>query len=83
MAPRSWIRTAIQTQETLDRLAKNGVEFATVESAVKCVMRISCDKSINGKGAGYLSFCFSWTHKVYDIKPNLDLLNRALVCHLL
>ncbi|KAJ9621392.1 hypothetical protein H2204_011953 [Knufia peltigerae] len=44
----AWIRTAIQTQETLDRLAKNGVEFATIDSAVKCVMRVSCDKSING-----------------------------------
>jgi hypothetical protein len=83
MAPPSWIRTAIQTQETLDRLAKNGVEFATIESAVNCVMRISCDKSINGKDGGYLSSCFSWTYKMYDMKPNLDLFNRALVCHLL
>ncbi|KAK4941021.1 hypothetical protein LTR10_018941 [Elasticomyces elasticus] len=44
----AWIRTAIQTQETLEKLGRNGVEFASVDSAVRCVMRISCDKSING-----------------------------------
>ncbi|RVX70510.1 hypothetical protein B0A52_05161 [Exophiala mesophila] len=43
-----WIRTVIQSAATYESLAAKGVEFATVDSCVAAIMRVSCDKEING-----------------------------------
>ncbi|KAJ9605915.1 hypothetical protein H2200_009764 [Cladophialophora chaetospira] len=44
----SWIRTTIQSPAVYESLRTKGAEFATVESCIASIMRISCDKTING-----------------------------------
>lgn len=45
----SYVRTVIQSAETYEGMRQKGIEFATPESCVAAIMRISCDKEINGK----------------------------------
>lgn len=47
----SYIRTVIQSAETFEAMKAKGIEMAKVESCVAAVMRISCDKEINGECA--------------------------------
>ncbi|KEF55110.1 uncharacterized protein A1O9_08763 [Exophiala aquamarina CBS 119918] len=43
-----YVRTVIQSAETYQGMKDKGVEFATVDSCVAAIMKISCDKEING-----------------------------------
>ncbi|KAF4343776.1 15-hydroxyprostaglandin dehydrogenase [Fusarium beomiforme] len=44
-----YIRTGILSKDQFDEIEKSGVEFATVEDAGECALRILSDTSINGK----------------------------------
>ncbi|KAK5950368.1 hypothetical protein OHC33_008587 [Knufia fluminis] len=44
----SYIRTVIQSQEVYESIRAKGLDFATTESCLAAVMRIACDKRING-----------------------------------
>ena len=44
-----YIRTVIQSEETFEAMKAKGIEMAKVESCVAAVMRISCDRTINGR----------------------------------
>lgn len=48
MAP-CWIRSAIRSAEYEEWLMNNGVEFGEQEDVANCMMRIACDKSLNGQ----------------------------------
>ncbi|KAK5943970.1 hypothetical protein PMZ80_003251 [Knufia obscura] len=45
---RLYIRTVIQSQEVYESIRAKGLDFATTESCLAAVMRIACDKRING-----------------------------------
>lgn len=51
-----WIRSAIRTAEYEKWLLDRGVEFGEQEDVASCMMRIACDKSINGRLAEDLQF---------------------------
>ncbi|KAH7029585.1 uncharacterized protein B0I36DRAFT_375036 [Microdochium trichocladiopsis] len=44
-----WIKSAIRTAEYEKWLIERGVEFGETEDCGNCMMRIACDKSINGR----------------------------------
>ncbi|OHE98644.1 AdhA [Colletotrichum orchidophilum] len=44
-----WIRSAIRTAEYEKWLIDHGVEFGEQEDVANCMMRVACDKSINGR----------------------------------
>jgi hypothetical protein len=44
-----YIRTGILSKDQFDEVEKSGVEFATVEDAGECALRILSDTSINGR----------------------------------
>lgn len=44
----SYVRTVIQSQQVYEAIRSKGLEFATTESCLAAVMRIACDKKING-----------------------------------
>ncbi|TDZ33310.1 5'-hydroxyaverantin dehydrogenase [Colletotrichum spinosum] len=44
-----WIRSAIRTAEYEKWLVDRGVEFGEQEDVANCMMRVACDKSINGR----------------------------------
>lgn len=43
-----WIRSAIRTPEYEKWLIDRGIEFGEQKDVASCMMRIACDKSING-----------------------------------
>ncbi|KIV80264.1 hypothetical protein PV11_07777 [Exophiala sideris] len=43
-----WIKSAIRTAEYEKWLLDHGIEFGETEDCARCMMRIACDKSING-----------------------------------
>ncbi|KAL6246282.1 hypothetical protein RBB50_006518 [Rhinocladiella similis] len=43
-----WIKSAIRTKEYESWLIEHGIEFGEQEDCAGCMMRIACDKSING-----------------------------------
>jgi hypothetical protein len=45
----SYVRTVIQSAETYESMRAKGIEFAAVDSCVAAIMKISCDKEINGE----------------------------------
>lgn len=44
-----WIKSAIRTKEYESWLIEHGIEFGEQEDCAGCMMRIACDKSINGQ----------------------------------
>ncbi|KIV94079.1 hypothetical protein PV10_05235 [Exophiala mesophila] len=44
-----WIKSAIRTKEYEQWLLDHGVDFGEQEDCAGCMMRIACDKSINGR----------------------------------
>lgn len=46
---RSYVQTSIQSKESYDAARAKGIEFATTKSCLAAVMRIVCDKTINGR----------------------------------
>ncbi|KAF2117177.1 putative short chain dehydrogenase/ reductase [Lophiotrema nucula] len=44
-----YVKTKILPEETFQHVARSGVEFAKMEDASECLLRILSDKSINGK----------------------------------
>ncbi|KAF6819032.1 AdhA [Colletotrichum musicola] len=44
-----WIRSAIRTAEYEKWLLDHGVEFGEQEDVANCMMRVACDRSINGR----------------------------------
>lgn len=44
-----YVRTNILPEETFENTRKMGIEFATVEDAGQCLLRILSDRSINGR----------------------------------
>ncbi|ETN38997.1 uncharacterized protein HMPREF1541_07039 [Cyphellophora europaea CBS 101466] len=44
----SYVRTVIQSQQVYESIRAKGLDFATTESCLAAVMRIACDKTING-----------------------------------
>ncbi|KAJ0414747.1 hypothetical protein BJY00DRAFT_305368 [Aspergillus carlsbadensis] len=44
-----YVRTSILSEETFNSIEGLGIQFATVEDAGECLVRILSDKSINGK----------------------------------
>lgn len=52
-----WIRSAIRTQEYENWLIEHGVEFGEQADCAGAMMRIACDKSINGKLVCSFVFC--------------------------
>ncbi|KAJ9144595.1 Adam [Pleurostoma richardsiae] len=44
-----YVRTKILTQAAFDHVEKSGVQFATVEDAGQCLLRILSDHTINGR----------------------------------
>jgi hypothetical protein len=47
MAP-CWVKSAIRTAEYEKWLIDHGIEFGEQEDCARCVMRIACDRTING-----------------------------------
>jgi len=45
----TYVRTVIQSATIYEAMRDKGIEFATVESCLAAAMRVSCDKSINGR----------------------------------
>lgn len=45
---RSYVRTVIQSEAVYQAIQGKGLEFAAIESCLAAVMRIACDKTING-----------------------------------
>ncbi|KAK5049528.1 hypothetical protein LTR84_004457 [Exophiala bonariae] len=43
-----WIKSAIRTAEYEKWLVDHGIEFGEQEDCARCMMRIACDKTING-----------------------------------
>jgi NAD(P)-dependent dehydrogenase (short-subunit alcohol dehydrogenase family) len=43
-----WIRSAIRTAEYEKWLVDRGIEFGEQKDVASCMMRLACDKSING-----------------------------------
>lgn len=48
-----WIKSAIRTAEYEQWLVNRGIQFGETEDCAGCMMRISCDKTVNGE---------SWFH---------------------
>ncbi|KAF4485341.1 5'-hydroxyaverantin dehydrogenase [Colletotrichum fructicola Nara gc5] len=44
-----WIRSAIRTADYEKWLIDHGVEFGEQEDVANCMMRVACDKTINGR----------------------------------
>jgi NAD(P)-dependent dehydrogenase (short-subunit alcohol dehydrogenase family) len=44
-----YVRTSILSEETFNSIEGLGIQFATVEDAGECLIRVLSDKSINGK----------------------------------
>ncbi|KXJ88351.1 hypothetical protein Micbo1qcDRAFT_123140 [Microdochium bolleyi] len=44
-----WIKSAIRTADYEKWLVEHGVEFGEVDDCANCMMRIACDKTINGR----------------------------------
>lgn len=44
-----WIKSPAHTADYEQWLVEHGVEFGEVDDCANCMMRIACDKSINGK----------------------------------
>jgi hypothetical protein len=44
-----YVRTKILTGKAFDQVEQSGVQFATVEDAGQCLLRILSDQSINGR----------------------------------
>lgn len=51
-----WIKSAIRTAEYEQWLKDRGIEFGEQEDVANCMMRIACDKSINGELRVKLSY---------------------------
>lgn len=45
----TYVRTVIQSEAVFRAMKEKGIEMATTDSCLAAVMRISCDKTINGK----------------------------------
>jgi hypothetical protein len=45
----SYVRTVIQSEEVYKAIQAKGIEFAPMEGCLAAVMRMACDKTINGK----------------------------------
>lgn len=43
-----WIKSAIRTAEYEKWLIDHGIEFGEQEDCARCMMRIACDRTING-----------------------------------
>lgn len=43
-----WIKSAIRTAEYEKWLVDHGIEFGEQEDCARCMLRIACDKAING-----------------------------------
>lgn len=50
-----YTKTTILKPQVVERLVSKGVEFAEVEDCTTAVLRIACDRSINGMANGRLS----------------------------
>lgn len=50
-----WIKSAIRTAEYEKWLMDRGVEFGEQEDVAGCMMRIACDRSVNGQFGPYLT----------------------------
>ncbi|KAK3053490.1 hypothetical protein LTR09_005659 [Extremus antarcticus] len=48
----SYVRTAIQSQQVYQAILDKGIEFASLQGCVDAVIRIACDKQINGRSFG-------------------------------
>jgi hypothetical protein len=44
-----WIKSAIRTAEYEQWLVNRGIQFGETEDCAGCMMRISCDKTVNGE----------------------------------
>ena len=53
-----WIKSAIRTAEYEKWLIDRGVEFGEQEDVAACMMRIACDRSINGESSLRISIYF-------------------------
>ncbi len=47
--PPRYVRTAIQSQQVYQAILDKGIEFASLQGCVDAVIRIACDKQINGE----------------------------------
>lgn len=58
-----WIKSAIRTAEYQEWLLARGVEFGEQEDVAKCMMRVACDKSINGESQASTGgrFFYEWS----------------------
>jgi hypothetical protein len=75
----SYVRTVIQSAETYEMMRSKGIEFATVDSCVAAIMRISCDRDINGKKmSSYRLQCFHMLEADTMIRSFVR--NCALLC---
>jgi hypothetical protein len=45
----SYVRTVIQSEAVYNAIQAKGIEFAPIEGCLAAVMRMACDKKINGK----------------------------------
>lgn len=50
-----WIKSAIRTKEYETWLIENGIEFGEQADCAGAMMRIACDKSINGKNQSIIN----------------------------
>jgi len=46
-----WIKSAIRTAEYEKYLIDNGIEFGEQADCASCMLRIACDRTINGESA--------------------------------
>ena len=44
-----WIKSAIRTAEYENWLIENGIQFGETEDCAGAMMRIACDRTVNGK----------------------------------
>jgi NAD(P)-dependent dehydrogenase (short-subunit alcohol dehydrogenase family) len=44
-----WIKSAIRTAEYENWLIDNGIQFGETEDCAGAMMRIACDRTVNGK----------------------------------
>ncbi len=50
-----WIKSAIRTAEYENWLVNRGIKFGETVDCGGCMMRISCDKSINGESLQFVN----------------------------
>lgn len=51
-----WVKSAIRTAEYEKWLTQRGVIFSESEDAASCMMRIACDRLINGRLSHHSTF---------------------------